>query len=86
MPSSADKKPAKQAKITFEDAYTRLEEIVEALENSQLPLEDSVKLFKEGAQLYKVCKTRLADLEIVVKQLAEELGEAEPASDQPDGE
>ena len=39
-------------KATFEDNMKRLEEIVEALESGNLPLEDTVKLY--GAALKKV--------------------------------
>jgi len=66
-------KPEQNQEPTFEEAYTRLEQVVAALENSQLPLEEAVKLFQEGAELYKLCSARLEKLELVVKQLSEQL-------------
>ena len=42
-------------KATFEDNMKRLEEIVEALESGNLPLEDTVKLYKEGMTLSAQC-------------------------------
>ena len=36
---------------SFEDRLRRLQEVVAALENGELPLEDSVRLYKEGLTL-----------------------------------
>ena len=46
-------------KATFEDNMKRLEEIVEALESGNLPLEDTVKLYKEGMTLSAQCGAAL---------------------------
>ena len=69
----SQEKPEQGQEPTFEEAYTRLEQVVTELENSQLPLEEAVKLFEEGAELYKLCSARLEQLELVVKQLSEQL-------------
>ena len=37
----------------------RLEEIVKRLEDGDMPLEDSLKLFEEGVRLSRVCAERL---------------------------
>jgi len=66
----SQEKPEQGQEPTFEEAYTRLEQVVTELENSQLPLEEAVKLFEEGAEL---CSARLEQLELVVKQLSEQL-------------
>ena len=50
-------------KITFEDAMTRLEEIVERLETEEVPLEEAVKLYQEGLSLSAICKEKLAAAE-----------------------
>ena len=39
------------AESSFEDSIRRLGEIVEALENGELPLEESLRLFEEGVKL-----------------------------------
>ena len=44
--------------ITFEQAMSRLEEIIAALENNQISLEKSVDLFQEGIKLSKICSGR----------------------------
>ena len=36
---------------SFEDRLRRLQEVVASLENGELPLEDSVRLYKEGLTL-----------------------------------
>ncbi len=42
-------------KPVFEEAMTRLQEIVEKLEAGEESLEDSMKLFEEGAKLASQC-------------------------------
>ena len=44
---------------TFEKAMARLEQIVSALESGRCPLDDSMKLFEEGAKLAAQCEERL---------------------------
>lgn len=48
---------------TFEEAMKRLEEIVEKLEGGKLPLEDSLKYYKEGLELSKQCNLKLEEAE-----------------------
>jgi len=57
------------SKRTFESAMNRLEEIVENLENSELSLEESLKVFEEGMELSKFCAGKLADAENKLKIL-----------------
>ena len=51
------------AEKKFEAALARLEEIVQALEKGDLPLEQSLKLFEEGIKLSRLCNKRLEDAE-----------------------
>jgi exodeoxyribonuclease VII small subunit len=44
-----------EKKLNFEDALTKLEQIVEALENADLPLDEAVKKYEEGMALSKHC-------------------------------
>ena len=48
-----------QKTLTFTQALTRLEEIVERLEGPNLDLEDGLKLLEEGVALHKLCKNKL---------------------------
>ena len=48
---------------TFESSLAELEKIVEQLENGDLPLEESLKLFENGVKLSRECRERLSDAE-----------------------
>jgi len=56
---------------SFEKAYTRLEQILETLNSSQVSLEDSLKLFEEANNLIASCEKKLQDaekkIEILIK-------------------
>ena len=58
-----------EKKKTFEQAMTRLEEIVALLEKGEAPLEESLKLFEEGTGLMKQCSTLLDKAEQKVYKL-----------------
>lgn len=58
----------------FEDAMKRLEEIVQMLENGNLPLEESLKIFEEGMKLIKFCSNKLEEAEKKVTILVQESG------------
>ena len=51
------------SKRTYETAIKRLQEIVKLLENGGLTLDESVKLFEEGARLAKFCNDELKNTE-----------------------
>ena len=55
--------------LPFEEAMKRLESIVEAMENGDLPLETLLARFEEGSGLARLCQTRLADAELKIQQL-----------------
>ena len=55
--------------ITFEQAMSRLEEIIAALENNQISLEKSVDLFQEGIKLSKICSDKVAGIEDKVAKI-----------------
>ncbi len=59
--------PAK--KPSFEKALSRLEEIAEKLESGDLPLEESLKIFKEGIELSRWCTQILNQTESELKKL-----------------
>jgi len=53
----------------FEDSLRKLESIVTQLEDGDLPLEQSLKLFEEGVGLSAVCKKQLDEAEGKVEML-----------------
>ena len=50
-----------KSKLKFEEALSRLEEIVRKLEEGQLALDESLKLFTEGMELSKFCSSKLEE-------------------------
>ena len=44
-----------QKNHTFEENMQRLEQIVRAMERGDVPLEESLKLFREGTELVEAC-------------------------------
>jgi len=70
------------AKLSFEEAIAELEHVVSQLENSQVALEDSIKLYARGEALKKHCETKLKSAEEKVAEIT--LGEdGAPASLKP---
>lgn len=58
-----------EKKLNFEQAMTRLEEIVNALEQGEAPLEQSLALFEEGSKLLRQCTGLLDKAEQKVAKL-----------------
>lgn len=54
---------AEKKKISFEEALSRLEEIVKELENGSAELDRSLDMFEEGIKLVKLCTSKLDDAE-----------------------
>ena len=54
---------------SFEDAYRRLGETVQALESGSLSLDAATKLYEEGMHLVQLCSRLLGDAELKVTQL-----------------
>lgn len=57
----------KEAK--FEDALDRLEKIVGTLQNGNLTLDESLKIFEEGIRLVRICQDKLDVAETKVSML-----------------
>lgn len=60
------------AAVKFEQAMARLEAIVGELENGDLPLDESLKIFEEGIRLSKNCLKILEDAEHRVEVLVQD--------------
>lgn len=56
--------------FTYEQAYSRLEEIVYLLENQEHPLEEALKLYEEGHTLAELCIKLLDQAELRVKSIS----------------
>lgn len=66
---SGTKKETTETKNPFETKIQRLEEIVKKMEEGQLALEDSLKLFEEGVKLSRECQSELDAAEQKVEKL-----------------
>lgn len=61
--------------MNYEKAVARLEEIVDKLENGNLPLEDMMKLYEEGTVLAAKCAKSLDAAELKITELTSGKGE-----------
>ena len=72
-------------KRSFETSLSELESIVKQLEDGDLPLEKSLKLFEDGVKLSRECRERLTQAERRIEMLMKDsdgelvLAELEPA-------
>ena len=57
------------AQMSFEDALAELERIVAHLERGDVPLADSLRIYKRGAALRARCETQLRDAQLEVDQI-----------------
>ncbi len=57
-------------KMTFEEALKRMEDIVDTLENEEVALDKSIKLYKEGMELSFLCRDMLSSAEKEVMMLS----------------
>ena len=60
-------------KLTYEEAFAELEELVNALESGEQPLEDALALFERGQMLTRYCAELLAKAELKVQELSGEM-------------
>lgn len=58
-----------QENKTFEENLQRLEQIVRAMEQGDVPLDESLKLFQEGTSLVESCGKLLDEAELQVKKI-----------------
>jgi len=58
--------------LSYEQAVTRLEAIVERIESGQVGLDESIRLYEEGVRLGKRCKEALLAAEQRIEVLSRE--------------
>ncbi len=56
-------------KLSYEEASSKLESIIEAMEDGSIPLAELVAQFEEGAKLLKVCQNELKQAELKIQKL-----------------
>jgi exodeoxyribonuclease VII small subunit len=70
---AAKSAPTAENGSSFEESLKKLESIVEAMESEDLPLDQLIQRFEEGAALAKLCQDRLSEAEVKVRTLEESL-------------
>ncbi|MGB4882325.1 MAG: exodeoxyribonuclease VII small subunit [Neisseria sp.] len=48
---------------SFEEALSRLEVLTQAMQSSEMPLEEALAAYQEGNELVAYCQTKLAEVE-----------------------
>lgn len=49
--------------LTLEESFAKLDEMLERLEDRELPLEDSFRLYQQGMELLKHCSEKIDTVE-----------------------
>jgi len=68
---------SKKKNFQFEDSLSKLEKLVEEMEDGEFSLEDSLKAFEEGIKLTRECQQALKQAEQKVQMLVDKNGELE---------
>ena len=66
---------------SFEEELQKLETMADQMEQSQLPLEELMKLYEQGVALTAELKKRLEGMQATLKEIR--VGAAEEAAEQP---
>lgn len=56
-------------KISLENAFNQLSNIVKEIEKDDISIEDAIKLFEQGISLTELCRDKLKEAEIKVNSL-----------------
>ena len=67
------------SELTFEDAQRELEQIVERLERGDAELDEAIRLWERGENLYELCLSRLDAANGKIEELARRVEDRRPA-------
>lgn len=56
-------------KLTFEEAYKQLTDLVKKMESGELPLAESVAAYEQGVKLKAYCEQLLKEAELKIETL-----------------
>ena len=59
----------KTAKLSFEAALTKLETIVDSMEQGEVPLAELLAKYEDGTKLLAICEGRLKEAELKIEKL-----------------
>ena len=60
-----------QDEVTLEEAFEQLDELIEKMEESELPLEESFALYKKGVSLVELCNKKIEKVECDIRKITE---------------
>lgn len=63
---------------SFEEAQRELEEVVQRLERGDAPLDEALRLWERGEELYRLCRGRLDEAEGKIEELAKKVDGSRP--------
>ena len=69
----------KNKEMTMDEAYQKLQAVLEKMESGELGLEESFKLYEEGLGLVRLCSSKLDEIEkkmIILENRTEEKEDA----------
>jgi exodeoxyribonuclease VII small subunit len=69
--------------MKFEEAQKELERIVHQLETGQADLDDAIKLWERGEELYRLCVGKLDSAQGKIEELARKVETLRPESSKP---
>lgn len=58
--------------MTLEEAFEQLDELIDKMEESDLPLEESFALYKKGVSLVEVCNKKIEKVECDIRKVTEQ--------------
>lgn len=61
--------------LSFEESLEKLEEIVNRLENGNVPLDEAIEEFNKAMQLVKICNDKLNTAEESIAKIVKDNGE-----------
>jgi len=59
------------SELGFEEALTKLENIVRELEGGRIRLDDAVKAYEEATMLKKICEAKLENARLKIEKIEE---------------
>lgn len=71
----AEKDDNSMSELSFEEAMTQLEQVVQRLEDGEVPLEQAISLYQEGIKLSKLCHEKLQTVEKKMDQVMDQNGQ-----------
>ncbi len=57
--------------MSLEEAFEELDSLIEKMETSQLPLEETFRLYKQGLSLVEFCNQKIEKVECDIKKVTE---------------